>query len=161
MMMKVEKGKCPFCVHLISNTRTCLGFNFSLFNDLYHFLCLPEQRSSPQVTRLRLQMYSTHMWCGSVCVCVCVCLCVRACVYGRKGVWQEECWSSEAFLMSQEDQCQRRWLWWMPFRKQCLTMTSAWRNRRVSKRWSWPSGGCCHEGDPLNHYLCTQVLLWA
>lgn len=105
------------------------------------------------------QAWVTHacnkcMWTRRVEPVVCVCVCVWKCW----GVWQEQRWSSEAFLMSQDNQCQRRWLWWMPLRKHSVTLTSAWRNRKVSKRQSWPSAGCCREGDPLNHYLCTQVL---
>lgn len=77
-------------------------------------------------------------------VCLHLCMCERA----GGGGWQKRCWSSEAFLMSQGNQCQRRWLWWMPLRKQCVTMTSAWRSRRAKSRngltfsrlllWRWP-----------------------
>lgn len=146
---------CPFCVRLISNIRVnAFSFMSFCFNGLFHFLCPAEQRSSPQVPRLGLHMHATNDWMGrsgSMCLCVCVWKCW--------GVWQEQRWSSEAFLMSQGNQCQRRWLWWMPLRKHSVTMTSAWRNCKVSKRQSWPSAGCCREGDPLNHYLCSQVLL--
>lgn len=158
-----REGRCPFCVWPTSNIRVNeISFLSFHFNGLFRFLCPAEQKSSPQVTRLRSHMHSTRIWTGRVgavvCVCVWVCVCACACVKVL-GVWQEQRWSSEAFLMSQGNQCQRRWLWWMPLRKHSVAMTSAWRNRKVSKRQSWPSADCCREGDPLNHYLCTQVLL--
>ncbi len=57
-----------------------------------------------------------HVWRSLWYLCVCVCRGV--------GEWEERWWSSEGFLMSQGNQCQRRWLWWMPLRKQCVVTTS-------------------------------------
>lgn len=31
--------------------------------------------------------------------------------------------------------------------------------KKDNKQENWPSGGCYYAGDPLNLYLCTQVLI--
>lgn len=156
MLMKVKRARV-LCACDWSQTLVYVWVFVSVLSFQW-FVLLPVSSWAEIITRLRSQMHSTRMWTGRVGTVVCVSVCVCTCVKGL-GVWQEQRWSSEAFLMSQGNQCQGRWLWWMPFRKHCVTMTSAWRNLKVSKRQKWPSAGCCHEGDPLNHYLCTQVLL--
>lgn len=137
--------------HLYLRTSTCaiVLFIFQFVWKLVYLICVSSYRPWHFNFSLHHIYICIYSWIrgskmSGVDVCLHLCLCERV----GGGGWQERCWSSEAFLMSQGNQCQRRWLWWMPLRKQCVTMTSAWRCRRAKSGsaltfsrlllWRWP-----------------------